>query len=324
MKIFTFMACLLLTIIVQAQSLVISPGTDFTITSGTVMQADNLALTPAADFTLNGNALALTTTVVHFTQNPYIARVYRFVNGTNPFTGTIQINYNDGAELNGIPETSLTLNVHDGNAWRAYAVATRDPANNFVLTNGVTAVSLEEMTLGDVLGPLPVLWLSFTVTGQDHKALLQWSTAQEQNTRDFIIEHSTNTTNWTSIGKVAAAGNSNSTSNYSYVHNSPANGNNYYRLLQTDIDNRTSYSDVKVLRVNDINDAFVLMENPVNNHTLRIQANTSALLAFYTSDGKLLWQRQVNAGPNSIDVGRYANGVYLLKMNSTLHKIIIQ
>lgn len=39
---------------------------------------------------------------------------------------------------------------------------------------------------------LPVTWQSFTATEQGSGALLQWSTASEQNTKDFVVEYSTN------------------------------------------------------------------------------------------------------------------------------------
>jgi hypothetical protein len=47
-------------------------------------------------------------------------------------------------------------------------------------------------------------------------------------------------------------------------------------------------------------------------------------LAFYTADGKLLWQEQVNAGTKTIDVSRYAKGTYLLKTITTTQKVVIQ
>lgn len=140
----------------QAQILTVSPGTDMTIKSGTVFSADSLILTPSADFTLSNLSLKKSTAVSHALPNPYIARVYQFSNNSNPFKGSVQINYRDGAELKGIAESSLTLNIYNGTKWNAYAPTTRDATNNYVLTSGINCVALNELTLaGDC--PAPVI-----------------------------------------------------------------------------------------------------------------------------------------------------------------------
>jgi hypothetical protein len=323
MKILYLVPFLLFTTIANSQSLVVSPGTDITILSGTAFKTDSLTLTPSANFTFSDNTITKTTTVIHTTKNPYILRVYQFANNTNPFTGSIQLDYTDGAELNGIPEAALTLNVHDGTSWTGYPIATRDGTNNFVLTNGLAGVTINEMTLANLLTPLPLVWSSFTVTRQDNNALLQWTTEQEENTRNFVVQHSSNGNSWANIGTLPAAGNSNYAIDYSYVHASPATGLNYYRILQTDIDNRGSYSEIKVLRFTDDDEPVVIMGNPVTN-VLALQVNTASFLSLYSSDGKLLWQEQVNTGTKYIDVSRYAKGTYLLKTNTTVQKVVIQ
>jgi hypothetical protein len=236
----------------------------------------------------------------------------------------VQINYNDGAELNGIPEAQLTLNIHNGTTWTPYPATTRDGTNNFVLTNGVISTGLNELTLANSLTPLPLAWLSFTATKQNQTALLKWATAQEQNTRDFRVQHSANGINWSGIGLLPATGISNSTSNYNYVHSNPITGINYYRILQTDMDNRNSYSAIRTLKFTKTDEPFTIIGNPVTNDVLTVQVNVSINLSLYTADGKLLWQEQVSAGTKTIDVSRYAKGNYLLKANNTAQKVVIQ
>ena len=316
---FTF----LFTGITQAQQLTVAPGTSLTIKSGTVFQADGLTLTPSADFTISNNTISKATVVINSTSNPYISRVYQFSNNSNPFTGSVQINYTDGAELNGIPENSLTLNIHNGSSWAAFAAPTRDATNNYVLTNGVSTV-LKELTLANQLTPLPLTWLSFTATKQNQTALLQWATTQEQNTQSFSVQHSSNGINFTGIGILHAVGSSSNNNHYSYVHGKPVSGINYYRILQTDADNRSSYSNTRNLKFTTIEEPFIIIGNPVINNLLNLQVNTSINLALYTADGKLLWQQFVVAGTKTIDVSRYAKGIYLLKANNLTQKIVIQ
>jgi len=324
-KLYFFFVCQLFISLAQSQLLTISSGTDLTIVNGTIFRIDSLTLTPTADFTLSNNTLSKSTTVAvaHATSVPYIARVYQFAGNTNSFTGTVQIDYTDGAELNGIPENELTLNVHNGSSWAAFPATTRDASNNFVLTNNVPSV-LNELTLARTSAPLPLTWLSFTATKQNQTALLQWATAREQNTRNFTVQHSANGINWVNIGLQAAKGSSTSSNQYSYEHSKPITGINYYRILQTDMDNRSSYSAIKPLKFTKIAEPFTIMGNPVTNNMLAVQVNAPINLALYTAEGKLLWQQQVNAGTKTIAVSRYAKGTYLLKSTTTSQKVVIQ
>jgi hypothetical protein len=324
MKIIFIFICLLLTNMIKAQLLNVSAGTDLTILSGTIFKVDSLTLTPSANFIISNNTFNKSAAVIHTATNPYISRVYQLTNTSNPFSGSVQINYTDGAELNGIPETALTLNIHSGILWSAYPVATRDATNNFVFTNGLSAVNLNELTLANLATPLPLLWLSFTATRQYKKALLQWQTSREQYTRSFTLQHSSNGINWAGIGTLQAAGNSNNTSHYSYVHENPVTGINYYRILQTDLNFRYSYSDSRILRFTTYDEPFVIIGNTVTNDILTVQVNTAASLTFYSNDGKLLWQEQVIPGTKHIDVSHYAKGIYLLKAISTIQKVLIQ
>lgn len=135
MKILFFFMVQLFAGITQAQILKVSDGSNMTILNGTVFNVENLTLIPSADFTISNTTLGKFTTVTHTTANPYISRVYRFTNNTNAFSGSVQINYTDGAELNGIPENQLTLNIHNGTSWNAHPATTRNGTINFVLTN---------------------------------------------------------------------------------------------------------------------------------------------------------------------------------------------
>jgi len=305
--------------------LTVDPGSSLTIQNGTQLHVDGLTLIPSADFTLSNAILSRSATAVHPAVNIYISRVYQFSNTSNAFSGSIQINYTDGAELNGLAEADLTINIHNGTNWAAYPASTRDAINNYVLTNSLSGITLNELTLASQFGPLPVTWLSFTAKAQNNsQSLLQWATAQEQNTKDFYIQHCADGINWVTLGSLPAAGNSNSTSHYNYAHTNPVKGLNYYRIKQADVDSRYSYSPVRMLLFTRALQPFIILGNPVTNNVLALQINMATSLAFYTADGKLIWQEQVNAGNKTIDVSRYAKGTYLLKTVTTKQKVVIQ
>jgi hypothetical protein len=136
----------------QAQILTVSPGTDMVIRQGTVFSADSLILIPSADFAISNTALNKSATVTHALPNPYIAKVFQFDNTSKQFSGSIQINYMD-AELKGIAESQLELNIYNGTAWKAFGPVTRDAVNNYVLTAGLNCISLNELTLAAECAP---------------------------------------------------------------------------------------------------------------------------------------------------------------------------
>jgi hypothetical protein len=64
--------------------------------------------------------------------------------------------------------------------------------------------------------PVPVELTHFDVNCVNGITLVEWSTAVEINSDFFELQHSTDLSNWTSITRVAAAGNSKSTMQYEY------------------------------------------------------------------------------------------------------------
>lgn len=101
------------------------------------------------------------------------------------------------------------------------------------------------------LGPLPVSWIQFSATKQNKTVLLKWSTATEQNTSQFQIERRGNSGSFYTIGTVSATGNSNRVIEYSFIDFLPEMGPNFYRIKQMDVDNRATYTPVRVVHFND-------------------------------------------------------------------------
>jgi len=305
-------------------SIVATTGSDITIKSGTVFFADNLTLTPSADFTISNNTLTRATTAIHTPSGTYIARVYQFTNTINAYSGDIQINYLDGAELNGLTESGLTLNTFNGTGWNHYAVTTRDGTANFVLTSGLSNLSLNELTLADQFTPLPMLWKSFTATKQNNNGLLQWATSMEQGSKNFTVQTSITGGVWTTLATVPAAGFSSITRNYSYVHMNPIKGINFYRIVQTDLNNSSTLSAVKQLSFDGLNADYRILSNPVNNGMLAVEVYTANLFTLYNAAGELIWKAPLAAGTHSIELSRYAKGSYFFTNGNHTQKIAVQ
>ena len=104
---------------------------------------------------------------------------------------------------------------------------------------------------------LPLNWLSFSAALNDFSAELNWITANESNTDYFNIERSNDGLNFSSIGRIAASGNSDHTISYSFKDFEPVQGSNYYRIQQFDLNGAFTYSATRHLYFESVNETFI-------------------------------------------------------------------
>ncbi len=171
----------------------------------------------------------------------------------------------------------------------------------------------------------PVQWIDFTASKREGSVLLTWETAQEQNSKKFEIERSSDGRIFRRIGSVAAAGNSNVISSYSYIDDKPFKGSNYYRLKQIDLDGRFTFS--KVAQVNfDNGQRLLIFPNPASDQlTVQLPANSRFTSAhILDASGKLVLQKQLASGSSTLDldIRNLLPGWYVLQLRGD--KIIQQ
>jgi hypothetical protein len=103
----------------------------------------------------------------------------------------------------------------------------------------------------------------------------------------------------------------------------PVNSINYYRILETDWDGRGSYSDILTLKWSGDDHFFIVLNNPIINGMLQVRLNGNCSLLFYSGEGRLLWQKQVTKGTETIDISGYSKGAYFLKADHQIEKLIV-
>jgi hypothetical protein len=96
--------------------------------------------------------------------------------------------------------------------------------------------------------PLPVSLVSFTGQGTQNTATLSWETISETQNRGFAVERSIDGQEFTEIGFVNGAGNSQELNHYGYEDNN-FTGRAWYRLKQIDFDGGSQLSDIVELKV---------------------------------------------------------------------------
>ena len=113
-------------------------------------------------------------------------------------------------------------------------------------------------------GPLPVNLLYFRGNSVINGNIIEWSTSNESNNNYFTLEKLIDGI-YVDIATIYGAGHSNNIIIYSYVDAEPLNGNNYYRLSQTDYDDTIeTFFIISVLYIGNINGSMSIYPNPAS------------------------------------------------------------
>ncbi len=168
----------------------------------------------------------------------------------------------------------------------------------------------------------PVTLLTFNAKRNGSVNSISWSTSQELNSQYFAIQRSSDGIHFSQIGRVAAAGNSNTQRSYQFFDPNPLKGINYYRLLIVDIDNAVKYSLVRNVKNPDLT-KFILYPNPVKDRLLvDIDAEKTGRGEITITDmnGRHVYKTSVNLqqGINTIPVNvtLFAKGTYFMKLQT--------
>ena len=146
--------------------------------------------------------------------------------------------------------------------------------------------------------------------------LVKWTTISEHNNEYFTIEHSTDGIHFTNIGKISSLGYTANGFSYSFIHNKPGIGNNFYRIRMVDIVMKSTYSEIKFLQVNDnAQHLLSIFPNPaVNSISLKLNTteNEQLKVEIYNATGNkeltktCIMQHQ----KTELDIGNLKTGIY--------------
>lgn len=177
---------------------------------------------------------------------------------------------------------------------------------------------------------LPLTLTSFNGALNNNTVKLNWSTAQEENFDQFIVEKSANGIDWQTLTTVQAAGNSNTNREYNAVDPN-AFSINYYRLKQVDRSGNYSYSQTIRIRSNANEKTRIrAYPNPATNTatvTINSETKQAAHIKLYNQFGLQLQhlQRPLIAGSNNIPLSglqALPSGTYIITVEDAAGKKI--
>jgi hypothetical protein len=172
-------------------------------------------------------------------------------------------------------------------------------------------------------GALPIELLSFDGTCNDNVITLNWRTASEHNSQYFEIQKSRDGENWSSLTTVESAGNSTQELSYEIKDHKAIDGNNYYKLIQYDIDGQfKEYGPINVICNGNSKGYFSIFPNP-STGDFQVILNNKRLIGDGTlevrdSKGSVVYTQEVkiNQGINLIDVSNInlTSGIYYVSL----------
>jgi hypothetical protein len=176
---------------------------------------------------------------------------------------------------------------------------------------------------------LPMIMGMFTVTKNNATALLQWSTLQEANTAEFVIERSIDGINYEVIGTVTAGGNTTTENKYQYTDKQLAAGINYYRIKTVDKDAKYNLSPVRSVNNTDNDFTISMLPNPVTKGMVYINTSVnSSRIELRDATGRLIKTVNVKGTRNPLSVEGLNKGIYFVTiitdLGDKIEKLVIQ
>jgi ELWxxDGT repeat protein len=188
----------------------------------------------------------------------------------------------------------------------------------FEADNGDSPTETDLYAVDGTFTPLPVSLADFTVAAVADDAVLNWHTLQELNSKDFTIQRSFDGGHFNDIGTVVALGNSSTRHGYTFTDAGIINSGQsilYYRLLSTDIDGKSAYSNVITLKLKNTPWSVRLLTNPVVGDIRLATKGITGNVRFAINDlsGKSVYKSKLQT----------ANGIVNIPASGLLHGLYV-
>ncbi len=228
--------------------------------------------------------------------------------------GIVRINTNGTIDPNFNPGTGAT-----GGANQAIWDIVLQPDGKAVITgsfteyNGITKNNIAGILVSEPV--LPVSFGKFMAMAQNDKVKLSWNTLSETNNQLFMAYRSIDAINYTPIAtQISKGGGANS---YTVFDNQPANGINYYRLTQKDIDGKVTILANAAVNFSLSGQNVKIWPNPVVDLlNVNLTPSVYQTLILTNVNGQKLQELSLKKTQNSVQLNltAYPKGVYVIQL----------
>ncbi|WP_121356477.1 T9SS type A sorting domain-containing protein [Flavisolibacter nicotianae] len=216
----------------------------------------------------------------------------------------------------------------------AYSVQPGEQFNVWVVANtpGIPNVSTAYAT--NTCAPLAANFRSISAARIKQNVAVKWETAMEENSRGFYVQRQLGTSEWQNVAFVASQamnGSSASLLSYAYTDFNPAKGISQYRIQQVSFDGKTSISEIRSVRSEDLAGKVVVYPNPTTNGKVNLAFETANEKDVVVSDmaGRVV-KKFSNVRSNNLVIENLNEGFYTIqildKTNSTssIEKVVVK
>lgn len=191
------------------------------------------------------------------------------------------------------------------------------------MATAATNTAFRGVALAPIAAVAPLKLVSFKAMLANDGANLNWTSANESNTKDFAIERSKDGKEYVAIGHVVAQ-NKNEAA-YTFTDRVPFEGINYYRLKMNDVNDKFTYSPVVTVSNRRSVKTEVFPNPALNNVTVsHSKAGSGATIVITNVDGQQVKLINVQAGAvqTNIAVDKLVRGHYIVVFNNNGDKSI--
>lgn len=289
-----------------------------------------LAFDPTGNLYVSDNTNSRVRRVLKTTGTGVFGNIENYAGFNNFVSGstTLVSGGGEGADPNVTTGNSTIMNAPNGIAFNPAGTILYIAEGGTI--NSVNLAVIRAVGTAAVLSTtLPLDLISFDVKTNKETAILQWTTENEVNFKEFIVERKGDTdANFTPL-KSLPTKNLKGTTNYSFTDFGPLKGNNYYQLKMVDNDGTFKMSEVKVAKFASLNNNQIgIYPNPVQsslnlNHP---EANFDAIISIYAMDGKLITEKSVvkNSTQTILDASSLKEGQYILEYKNNGNKQVVK
>jgi hypothetical protein len=227
------------------------------------------------------------------------------------------------AAFNGTSWNTSAVNGNSGNT--TAGTVTRNAFNGY----GNGSSSFSAFALSNVNSnngsPLPAIYGRVRAAAKNNNVKIDWEVLTEIEVSHYVVEHSTDGIHFNPIYQQTALANNAGRFDYSYLHQSPVAGINYYRIKSVEPSGKSYYTIIMKVDMRNGEPAIVVYPNPVKGNNVSLQLNnltkSEYFIRVYNSNGHEIYHQtqQHSGGSSTMNVQLPAaiqRGVYQLVVNN--------
>ncbi len=180
---------------------------------------------------------------------------------------------------------------------------------------------------------VPVTAISMKAYEKSNKVQVDWKVNAERSISRYEVEHSTDGSTFAKVGSQTAIANGNPELNYSWMHEQPLRGDNYYRVKSINNNGEFKFTAIDKVTIGKSGNGFNIYPNPIVNNRVNLQfinqTSGNYTVVVLNKEGKTIYSSKLShEGGTATRViqmpSSIAAGTYQLEIISADGKIATQ